>query len=112
MLGLKQNADEETPEDVDRKRKPTLRKRALKRIRRTAFVAGLGAVAAYFFDPDRGAARRAAAKDRIDGLKQKMQGSGEPAESGLQPEAYGMPGVGHLPAAPAPTLRESLGKTR
>jgi hypothetical protein len=64
---------------VEEEKKPKLRKRAFKRFRRFMTVAGLGALAAYFFDPDRGKARRDTAKDRLGGAVGRAKLNGEQA---------------------------------
>ena len=43
-------------------------KRIRRKIFRLAIVSGAGAAAAYFFDPERGVARRKQAKDQADAL--------------------------------------------
>ena len=48
-------------------------KRLRRRLFRFALVSGAGAATAYFFDPDRGRARRAQAKDQAEALIRKRQ---------------------------------------
>ena len=48
-------------------------KRIRRKIIRLAVVSGAGAAAAYYFDPERGVARRQQAKDQADALSRRRQ---------------------------------------
>ena len=51
---------------------------------------GLGALIAYFFDPDSGRRRRALARDRIPALFRRMSERAERAGRGVSAEAHGV----------------------
>ena len=52
-------------------------RRIRRKIVRLAIVSGAGAAAAYFFDPDRGRARRAQARDQADAMMRRRQADAE-----------------------------------
>jgi len=52
-------------------------KRLRRKIVRLALVSGAGAAAAYFFDPERGVARRRQAQDQIDAKLRRRQADAE-----------------------------------
>ena len=52
-------------------------KRLRRKIVRLAVVSGAGAAAAYFFDPERGVARRRQAKDQAEALLRRKQADAE-----------------------------------
>ena len=54
-------------------------RRLRRRLFRFALVSGAGAATAYFFDPDRGKARRTQAKDQAEALIRKRQADAERA---------------------------------
>ncbi|MDQ4069927.1 MAG: BON domain-containing protein, partial [Actinomycetota bacterium] len=52
-------------------------RRIRRKIVRLAVVSGAGAAAAYFFDPDRGRARRAQARDQAEALLRRQRAEAE-----------------------------------
>src|SRR5919202_305048 len=52
-------------------------KKLRRKVFRLAIVSGAGAAAAYFFDPERGVARRKQAKDQADALIRRKQADAE-----------------------------------
>lgn len=52
-------------------------KRFRRKVVRLAVVSGAGAAAAYFFDPDRGVARRKQAKDQAEAMLRRRQAEAE-----------------------------------
>ena len=72
-----------------------------KKIFRLVFVSGAGAAAAYFFDKDKGAERRAEVKDKASGLVGKQSAGGswqaqtERSANGFEPTV--------VPTAPSPS---------
>lgn len=96
MLRRKRTSEETT-------QKPKLRKRAFKRLRRLMTVAGMGALAAYFFDPDRGKARRNVTKDRLGGAVRGAKRRGEQVRRRFEAERYGVEQkIAHPPQTQSP----------
>ena len=52
-------------------------KRLRRKVLRLAIVSGAGAAAAYFFDPERGVARRKQAKDQAEAMLRRRQADAE-----------------------------------
>jgi hypothetical protein len=71
----------------------------MRRLTRVAVVAGIGAAAAYLFDPQQGEARRQALAERLSSLRTTLPGQTGP---GAPTEAAGGDG-GDGPSAPAPS---------
>lgn len=88
----------------------------IRRASRLAVVAGAGAALAYFFDPQQGPDRRAAVKDRLGPLSQRLPSldgiAGSATEGGASTEGHD-PSAATAPSAPGgpsgPGLEQRVG---
>lgn len=77
-----------------------------KKIFRLAFVSGIGAAVAYFFDKDKGVERRAEVKEKASGLMGKQSAGGswqaqtERSANGFEPTV--------VPPPPAPPVSDII----
>jgi osmotically-inducible protein OsmY len=72
-------------------------------LKRIGAATGIGAAAAYFFDPQQGNRRRSVARDRVAGTARTLLGRGERAARYAGSQAYGLKQKAtHLSEEPKP----------